>query len=314
MDIVKNRLHIDTDKLMELNPEFKILPEETKQIKIINRLNDALFKYIFGREENKPILISFLNSILEDEGKRIVDLDYLDREASPKFEGGKGCRFDVRARVSDGRIFHVEVQIGEDVDFFERCLFYACDSYANQLRSGQIYKELMPLIFVGVLGYEQFHGNNVYSHYMLLETERHEVGTDALEFHFFELPKLKHSNDISGRKFYRWLRYLSNSSRKDKELEEDVMIAEALKAEELFLANPESRFRYMQAELEKYLSAKRENFFISKGEAKGEAKGKLENKLENARKMLADGVSVDNIARWVGLSEREVAKILKNSK
>lgn len=297
------------EKLEQEDPDFKLLPEETKNMTVINRLNDALFKFIFARKEHKHILIAFLNSILDD-SKQIEDLTYIDRESSPRFEGGKGCRFDVRAKAKDGRIFHVEVQKSDDVNFFERSLFYACDSYANPLKAGMGYDKLAPVIFIGLLGYEQFEGNNVHSHYMLMETRRHNIGTDALEFHFFELTKLQRDESIAGEKFLDWLKYMASIKRGgDAQMQQlaqnDEMIAEALKVEEYFKIDPETRFRYMQSELEKYLDTKREAYFTQKYEAKGA----LSARLENARNFLSMGLSREQVAQGTGLSVEQVNKL-----
>ena len=41
----------------------------------LNRLNDYFFKWLFGKEERKDILISFLNAVLSlDEQAELVDI------------------------------------------------------------------------------------------------------------------------------------------------------------------------------------------------------------------------------------------------
>ena len=47
--------------------------------KFINPFTDLGFKRIFGQEVSKPVLITFLNCLLEGE-HHIVDLEFLDKE------------------------------------------------------------------------------------------------------------------------------------------------------------------------------------------------------------------------------------------
>lgn len=52
--------------------------------------NDVAFKKLFGLEEHKPLLISFLNSILNLQNKRkITHVELLTREQAPHIAGGK---------------------------------------------------------------------------------------------------------------------------------------------------------------------------------------------------------------------------------
>ena len=56
-------------------------------------------------------------------------------------------RFDVVARSEDGRVFHIEVQVVKDPYFLERSLYYATMTYSLQLRKGEDYHTLSPVIF-----------------------------------------------------------------------------------------------------------------------------------------------------------------------
>ena len=49
--------------------------------KFINPFTDVGFKRIFGQEISKPVLLAFLNSLLEGE-RRIVDVQFLDKGVS----------------------------------------------------------------------------------------------------------------------------------------------------------------------------------------------------------------------------------------
>ena len=75
-----------------------------------NPLNDVLFKYLFVSKENKENLLRLLNDVLGPE-RRIVDVEYLDRENDPQRYLGRVSFLDVLARSKDGRIFHVHLHL-----------------------------------------------------------------------------------------------------------------------------------------------------------------------------------------------------------
>ncbi len=53
--------------------------------KFINPFTDFGFKKLFGQQFSKPILIDFLNDLLEGE-RRIVDIVYTDKEVLPRMK------------------------------------------------------------------------------------------------------------------------------------------------------------------------------------------------------------------------------------
>jgi len=65
--------------------ENSILPAPYGSAKTFNALNDGLFKFVFGKEERKAILIDFLNTFLAKELPHpIKDIHLLPTEKSPK--------------------------------------------------------------------------------------------------------------------------------------------------------------------------------------------------------------------------------------
>ncbi len=83
----------------------------------INRINDYLFKWVFGREENKDILLSFVNSVLSGEDNdgqdELVDIMLADRELDPEHITDQSARLDILGKANDGSILNIEVQIAD---------------------------------------------------------------------------------------------------------------------------------------------------------------------------------------------------------
>ena len=78
----------------------------------VNPKNGVAFKKIFGNEQHKEILISFLNAVLNLHGvHEIADLTILNPYQAPKLAELKYTLLDVRAIDKRGVTFIVEMQI-----------------------------------------------------------------------------------------------------------------------------------------------------------------------------------------------------------
>ena len=77
--------------------------------KFINPFTDIGFKRIFGQEVSKPVLITFLNSLLEGE-HRILDLTFLDKEQPGESLDDKSLIYDVYCETASGERIIVEMQ------------------------------------------------------------------------------------------------------------------------------------------------------------------------------------------------------------
>ena len=286
-----------------------------------NLLNDVLFKYLFaskGREEN---LLRLLNDTLGPR-RGIVSLEYLDREKDPRRHEGRGSFVDVLARSCDGRICHVEVQLNREGAFFERSLYYASCSLADQLDVKEGYDRLRPVIFVSILRFVLFRDRKATWHsvHRLLDEENHRCYTDGLEFHFLELPKLKRcfrSGELEDTGLSRLLRYLGRMGGKqemDRLAEQDTGVEQLERGVRSFFRSRGNLALYMlqeRAETDyrnafKYREEKALAKGRAKGRAEGEAKGRAEGSLEMLFSLVRDGL-LPLTQAWVSGTDDEYA-------
>ena len=69
-------------------------------MRFANIKNDIAFKKVFGSENHKNILISFLNAVLDFKGDReIVEVEILNPYQVPKIEELKETILDIRAKT-----------------------------------------------------------------------------------------------------------------------------------------------------------------------------------------------------------------------
>jgi predicted transposase/invertase (TIGR01784 family) len=272
----------------------------------LNRLNDRLFKFIFASEQNKDFLIFFLNSIL-DKDRQIIDLEYMDKEFDPFLEDGKLSHFDVRAKTADGRIFHVEVQVADEEDFFKRSLFYVSNTYATQIGIGEPYEKLKPVIFVGILNFEMFPDNPKVYHciHKLMDIKTHKCYCGDIEFHYLEIPKLRKLKKTPRTGLERLLSYMGSIGGAEglKQMASvDPTIEKILKLEEVFVTRPQEWVGYLMRER---AQSDYEHLL-----AKKLAKKQREGMLEVAKNMLRDGCPVDKIVQYTSLPREEVEALL----
>jgi predicted transposase/invertase (TIGR01784 family) len=104
----------------------------------------------------------------------------------------------------------------------ERSLYYWARLFASELGSGQAYSQLMPVIGVFILDFDEL--PTVRLHSVFEVRERHEGYSlcPALELHFPELPKRNNpANELERRAVLSWCQFLSAGT--DEELEELAM-------------------------------------------------------------------------------------------
>ena len=319
----------------------------------MDRLSDRFFKYLFAREEHKDLLIALLNEVLLDldpdgSARRVEDVTHGDRESSPLHRDVKLPRFDVIARVEDGRVFHIEVQVAKDPYFLERSLYYAAMTYSLQLRKGGEYYALMPVIFVGLLDFEVFSSTtgdeDYHSLHRILDVRDHRWEMKGMEFHFLELPKLRRRSVGPRTGLDRLLSYLGNvgGERAMQELAQvDSRVERMMQLESLFTRDPdllrdylidlrdrmdyENSFKWARTDGLTEGLAKGEAKGRVEGEAKGRAEGRAEGmaqgmvqgeaqgearaKAEMARSLLRMGLEVEKVSEVTGLSPEAIAAL-----
>ncbi len=159
----------------------------------INPKTGFAFNKIFGSEQSKDILISFLNSILYDSHPTIKDLEILNPYLVPKIRGLKDTYLDVQAKITGEKTVIIEMQVLNLEGFEKRILYNAAKSYSTQLDSGEDYTLLNPVIGLTITDFEMFSGlDKVISRFLLKEKEYLiDYPIYDIELIFVELPKFQ---------------------------------------------------------------------------------------------------------------------------
>ena len=148
----------------------------------------------------------------------------------------------------------------------------------------------------------------------------HEKYTGKLieGFHivFVELPKFKPQSIEERKMAVLWLRFLTELNKTTEQIPDEFMesseISQAVKLVEESAYTREQLMGYDlfwdAVRVAKTLASAPERSYKA-GLKEGEAKGLKEGKLETARQMKSDGIAVETIAKYTGLSADEIAAL-----
>lgn len=123
---------------------------------------DFVFKRIFGSENNKDVLLAFLNRIFTEAGEPpLTEIILMNPYTDKDDPLDKQSIFDVYAKTSEGKLIDIEMQLFNKYDIEKRTLFYWSKRYASQFSEGDKYPELKKCVTINILNYS-FLKNNQY--------------------------------------------------------------------------------------------------------------------------------------------------------
>ena len=94
---------------------------------------DTFVHFLFGTPGNEPLLLHFLNSVLESDGQLPTASVEVRNPFNPAtFATEKWTILDVKATDERGAIFMVEFQTSERQAFADRMTYYGCRSFGGQ--------------------------------------------------------------------------------------------------------------------------------------------------------------------------------------
>ena len=289
--------------------------------KYINLLTDFGFKRIFGTEPNKGLLMDFLNSLLPKK-HQIQNLTFKNTEKLGSTPINRKAIFDVYCQSETGEQFIVEVQKAKQNYFKDRSVYYASFPIQEQAPTGEWDFKLQAVYTVGVLDFifDDHKKEEEFLHIVELKNQRCEVFYDKLKFVYLELPKFEKSLEELTSHFEKWiflLKRLPELEDRPDQLQEDVFeqLFEAARIANFSAAERESYHNSLKhyRDLNNVVATSRqeghaEGFTLGRvqGREEGREEGKQREKQVIAQSMKAAGMSLQDIARFTGLSPGEI--------
>ena len=270
-----------------------------KRQKIYNLKNDIIFKAFFFLLGNEEFLIDFLEALLHIKIDNIIIKEEVDLEKlNPQEKGG---RLDLQAKLNDGIIVNIELQIENKYNIEKRTMFYSSKVISMETERGTDYKYRNQVIMINILDYELFGFEEYISETkVVLDKHREYEVMNGIKWYFIELPKFRRMNPNLNEKLSQWLVLLDDYN------EEAIAMAEK--------KNPTiKKARQEVTYLTGDEAVKRIEFLREKWEMDRISEINYEKKLtkiETAKKLLKKGMDIDSIMEVTDLSKEEIEKII----
>ena len=300
----------------------------TKENKKYNLKNDIIFKAFFARKGNEIFLIDFLEALLNIKIKTIKINEEVNLEQLSVDE--KGGRLDLQAKLDDGVIVNIELQIKNNFNIKERTTVYSSKVISREVARGSDYKDVSKVIMINILGYNLLEFDEYISETVIvLNKHRDYEMLKGIKWYFIELPKFRKKNPDLNNKIDQWMYFIDDSNKEAVKMAENKnQVLKKARKELDYLTGDAAVRRWAELrdkwEMDDYFIkkyAKEEGEKIGRkigekkgekiGEKRGEKIGEKRSKKEIAKKMLEKGMELKEIIEITGLSEKEIEDLKK---
>ena len=193
------------------NEKQEELQFQTKEKKY-NLKNDVIFQTFFSRKGNEEFLIDFLNALLKKDIKSIEVREEVNLERLSKEE--KGGRLDLQAKLEDGTIISIEMQLRNEYNIEERTTLYSGKVISRETERGTDYEDINQVIMINILGYNFLKVEDYISETtIVLEKHRDYEVLTGLKWYFIELPKFRKQNPDMNEKINQWLAFIDDYNK-----------------------------------------------------------------------------------------------------
>ncbi|MCK6075953.1 Rpn family recombination-promoting nuclease/putative transposase [Paenibacillus silvae] len=267
---------------------------------------DFVFKRIFGSEQNKDVLLAFLNSTFIETGEApLTEITVINTYTDKDSPEDKQSILDIKAKTVEGKLINIEMQLFNPYHMEKRTLFYWSEMYFHQIKKGENYNLLKKCVTINILNYSCLDNERYHNVFHLREDHTGISLTDDIEIHVMELTKLEqHAVPLEQGGLVNWLLFLKGIDTSNWEVlaMNEPMLKKAMDTLEFLSHDAATRMAY---------DARMKALSDEKSMIEGaRAEGLREGKEEMARELLALGVDMSAIVKASGLSEEEIRKLL----
>jgi len=183
----------------------------------LNPKVDFVFRRLFGSEENKDLLISLINSVVEP-SPHIVDVTIKNPYNLAAYRAAKESILDIKAVDQNGVWYDIEMQIEAHSLYGRRAIYYLSKTYSGQLESGDDYSNLNTTIGIHFLDFKYFDDERVLRQFVFKDTETN-AAPDALScirLYFIEMGKFNKEWPEIRTALDRWVAFLNKARELDQ--------------------------------------------------------------------------------------------------
>jgi len=271
--------------------------------KILSPKRDTIFKKMFGTWKNRRFLMSFLKAVLGLSEEELSGIEFLSTEQLAEHPDGKFGRIDILVKLTNGERIHVEIQVGYDADIKEREVLYHSRIFGDQLLVGEDYGNIKKVVSILITDFDCIKGSPGFMHvFTFSDLERGVELSDKSKIVTLEMSKLESVPDKE--KLVKWLRFIRAEREEEFEMvaSTDSEIKEAYEELRAISADPAVRYAYFSEVKEKMRIQALEHYAREEGIEQG--------KVDVAREMIADGMPLEAVQKYTGLSSEEIGRLL----
>jgi len=264
---------------------------------------DLVFRKLFGSEENKDLLMSLINGVL-DCHPQITDLTIQNPYNLATYIDGKNSIVDIKALDAQGCWYDIEMQISEHGFYGKRALYYLSKLFVDQMGEGDDYAALNPTIGIHLLDFDYFPDERYRRHFVYKDMETNDC-PEELKFqqlYFIEMGKFRKDWHEQMTLLDRWIAFLNKAHQLSLQaipppLQEEPEIVKAFKKLNRISLNAKEREIY-----EAELKARRDDHEeLRTAKEKGREEGKAEGMQEAFHRLTAAGIPMDEARRILGI-------------
>lgn len=310
------------------------LSAKRERIKHIDPFVDWGFKDLFGREENKDLLIGFINFLLEPD-LQIKDLKYVNTELLADNPDVKRCVVDVLATDEDDNRYLIEMQNVYDPDIRQRLIYYASRlvDQMSQHNRDWTYGQIKKVYAICLMNFNyETEDPELRCDYRYRGPDGKKVLSDIVTIIPLQIPCIRAKSPSEFRKSYEVLLALLKSLSEQMKTKDDLlaeidgMTAFPEETRALFrkivntssrdlsgeeLRQYELRREAVRRAMSEYRGAKEMGIEEGREEGlkEGREEGLKEGRRETARALKAEGIDLAVISRCTGLSVEDIQKL-----
>ena len=276
---------------------------------------DWAIKRLLRQKANFGVLEGFLTLFL-NEPIKIVEI--LESEGNQQQANDKFNRVDIKAKNNKGEIIIVEIQNTSELYYLERVLYGVAKAITEHINLGNTYKEVKKVYSISILyfdlgkgsdyiyvGQNNFVGLHTQDHLIISTKEKDTIVRKSPSeiFPTYILVRVNEFNKVAKSPLEEWVEYLKNG-----------VISPDTQAPGLQEAREKLKY-YSMSDAERYAYDEHINAIMIQNDVLGNARlegmeaGRTKEKNNIARKMLANGLSIEQIALITGLTEQEIKRL-----
>ena len=276
---------------------------------------DWAMKRLLRNKANHVVLEGFL-SVLMGQDIRIVR--FLESEGNQESAVDKYNRVDIMCEDSSGAMIIIEIQNERAYSYFQRMVYGTSKALTEHIELGQDYDHVAKVYSVNIVyfdlgqgtdyvyhGMTVFHGLHDDDELLLSDKQRELFGGTApgdLMPEYFVL-KVNDFNDVAKDSLDEWISFLKTGDIDDSFTAKGL--PEARERLRIDLLSESERREYIREQERQMV----ENDVMRSKYIDGLAEGIETANRENARKMKADQMPIELIAKYTGLTEEEIGRL-----